>query len=220
MGFNEDKLAARDQSLLNHFVYCNADKPAAKTIPCESPTSWLLNNFLKARIMTKQNDDAPYEMMLHLTSFWESLRPGYTALLSRDPGFKLHMTLANVFSVFDPSEGWTWSQQPYKYLRYFFPEIPNFSAVDEQRSFLSSISQDGSKKDASSVESPVMREVDSLRVEVMMLRSTNMLIQQKFDATSRTIEEMAAILRAKPIKIITVHNDDSESVELVDKVYN
>ena len=31
---------------------------------------------------------------------------------------------------------------------------------------------------------------------------------------------MAAILRAKPIKIITVHNDDSESVELVDKVYN
>ena len=220
MGFDEDKLASRDQSLLNHYVYCNAGRPAAKTIPCESPMSWLLHNFLKARIMTKQNDDAPYEMMLHLTSFLESSRPGYTALLSRDLGFKLPMTLANMFSVFDPAEGWTWSQQPYKYLRYFFPEIPNFSAIDEQRSFLSSISQDGSKRNASEVESPVMREVDSLRVEVMMLRSTNMLIQQKFDATSKTIDEMAAILRAKPIKVITVHDDNSESVEIVDKIYN
>ena len=115
---------------MNHFVFCNSDKPAARTIPCEPLTSWLLNNFLKARIMKKQNDDAPYEMIMHLTAFWENRRLGYTTLLSRDLGFKLPMTLAKIFSTFDHTEGWTWLEQPYKYLRCFISEIPNFSAND------------------------------------------------------------------------------------------
>ena len=148
-GFQEDNLANRDQRLLNHFVFCNSDKSAARTIPCEPLTSWLLNNFLKARIMKKQNDDAPYEMIMHLTAFWENRRLGYTTLLSRDLGFKLPMTLAKIFSTFDHTEGWTWLEQPYKYLRCFISEIPNFSANDETRSFLSTISETGSKKDAS-----------------------------------------------------------------------
>ena len=97
------------------------------------------------------------------------------------------------------------------------PEIPNITVSDESRSFVSSLTN--ITRDASQVESQTMREIDALRCEVMMLRSSNMELQQKFDRTSKTIEEMATIIRSKPIKIITIKDDESESVEYVEKVH-
>ena len=105
------------------------------------------------------NDDAPYEMIMHLSAFWESIRPGYTTLLSRDLGFHLPLSLAKLLSSYDESNGWNWLEQPVKYMRFFMPEIPNITVSDESRSFVSSLTN--ITRDASQIESQTMKEIDA-----------------------------------------------------------